>query len=56
MSRNENGRPQPRTAKERHADFLKEHEERMRKVDETIDAVKNRSERSSRASKKRARA
>jgi archaellum component FlaC len=45
MSRSDNGRSQSkdtRTAQERHAKLLEKHEERMRKVDETLEAVKNR--------------
>jgi hypothetical protein len=45
MSANdERGRPE--TAQERHDNFLRRHQERMRKVDQTIEAIKIRAGRS----------
>ena len=49
MSLNNNGRSRSKdTPEERRAKFLEKHEDRMRKVDETIDAVKSRNGRSGR--------
>lgn len=52
MTTNDRQRPQETTPEERHAKFLKEHEERMRKVDETIVSVKSRTGRVQRPRKR----
>lgn len=46
MSREEDGRSpssKDETPEQRHAKFLEKHQDRMRRVDQTLDAVKKRS-------------